>query len=239
MLVAFYEVTEWKRRQHQAMEAGRLASLGEMVAGITHEINNPLAAIMGLSQLALRRDLDPAMRKDLESVLAEARTAAEVVANLRVFGGVVRPRKERVDVMLVLQKVLDMKSDWFRAHSASISTRGGRQPLLVDGDAHQLEQLIINIITNAQQALAEMNRPGILDIEAEAVGDAVVLSFSNNGPEIESRYLPRLFDPFFTTRDVGQGTGLGLSMCHRIAREHGGTIRAESAPGLAARPRII
>ena len=229
-MVAFFEVTEWKRRQHERMEASRLVSLGDAVAGVAHEINNPLAAIMGLSQLALRQALDARVRRDLERVLEQAKKAAEVVASLQLFGGVVRPVRRRIDIVRVLERALDTKRGWFRASDMAITTMIASRELLVDGDAHQLEQVFINIVTNAQQAMAE-GGGGTLTIEAGADGDRVLLSFIDDGPGIDGRDLPRIFDPFFTTREVGEGSGLGLSMAYRIINEHGGSIRADSAPG--------
>ena len=234
VVVVFHEVTEWKQRQHKLIEDSRMASLGTMVAGIAHEINNPLAGIMGLSQLVLNNELDSSVRKDLESILGQAKKASEVVANLRIFAGVHKPRKQLINLVPVLQRVLDMKSDWFRASGVTISTRIGQHSYMVEGDAHQLEQVFVNIVTNAQQAILEGGVGKTLSVELGQVGHVVRLTFSDDGPGIDGQDLPKIFEPFFTTREVGKGTGLGLSMCLRIVHEHDGTIRAESKPGKGA-----
>ena len=234
VIAGFYDVTEWKRLQKQVFEANRLKALGEAVAGIAHEINNPLAAIMGVSQLVLRRELDPSLRAELDTVLAQAKRAAEVVANLRVFGGVARPAHDRIDIVSLLRKVLDMKADWFRATGAALSTGIGQHAIMVNGDEHQLEQVFLNVITNAQQAVSEGDRAKALRIEVSAKGGMAHLEFADDGHGIASEDLPRVFDPFFTTREVGKGSGLGLSMCHRIVHQHGGTINIDSVAGKGA-----
>jgi CheY-like chemotaxis protein/anti-sigma regulatory factor (Ser/Thr protein kinase) len=153
------------------------------------------------------------------------------VLHLRLFGGVIRPVRKRIDILQILQEVLDMKVDWFRAHDMGLAASIGRGNVMVDGDRNQLEQVFTNIITNAQEAMADSSGGKALSIEALEEGDTVRISFSDVGPGIASEHLGRVFDPFFTTKEIGEGKGLGLSMCHRIVQEHMGSIRMESVLG--------
>ena len=157
-----------------------------------------------------------------------------MVANLLLLGRVIRPNKARIDIVSVLRKVLDTKSDWFRASGMGLSATFGRHRIMVEGDEHQLEQVFVNLITNAQQAMSEGSVGETLAVEVGLVDDKAHLSFSDNGPGIESQDLPRIFDPFFSTREVGKGSGLGLSTCYQVISQHGGSIRAESVAGQGA-----
>ena len=233
-LVTFDEITEWKRRQSQVMEASRLVSVGEMAAGIAHEINNPLAAVMGFSQLVLRRDVDESVRKDLDKILAEAKRASKIIANLQSFARRYKPRKEYVSVADIVQKILDFRSYELQVHNIEVITRFDPEVPYVFGDEHQLEQVFLNIVTNAEQFMASAHGEGTLIVTIESADEKILISFSDDGPGIQKDDLPKIFDPFFTTKDVGSGTGLGLSICYGMVHEHDGTITVESTYGEGA-----
>ncbi len=234
VLVIFDEITEWKRRQFQVMEASRLVSVGEMAAGIAHEINNPLAAVMGFSQLVLRREVDETVRKDLDKILAEAKRASKIIANLQSFARRYKPRKEYVNVADIVQKILDFRSYELQVNNIEIITRFDPEIPYVLGDEHQLEQVFLNIVTNAEQFMASVNGEGTLTVTIESSDEKVLITFSDDGPGIKKDDLPKIFDPFFTTKEVGSGTGLGLSICYGMVHEHDGTIRVESTYGEGA-----
>ena len=234
VLVTLDEITEWKRRQFQVMEASRLVSIGEMVAGAAHEINNPLAAVMGFSQLILRRDLEPSVQADVERILAEATRAARIVANLQSFAHANEPSKERVDLVNVVQRVLDLKSYELRIDNIDVITEFEMDSAFVMGDQQQIEQVVLNIAVNAGFFMKEENGGGTLTISLRRRGRMFRLEFTDDGPGIQAEYLLKVFDPFFTTKDVGSGTGLGLSICYGIVSDHGGTITVSSAPGEGA-----
>ena len=230
----FDEITEWKRRQFQVMEASRLVSVGEMAAGIAHEINNPLAAVMGFSQLVLRREVDEMVRKDLNKILAEAKRASKIIANLQSFARRYKPRKEYISVADIVQKILDFRSYELQVNNIEIITRFDPQTPYILGDEHQLEQVFLNIVTNAEQFMASANGEGTLTVTIESADEKVLITFSDDGPGILKDDLPKIFDPFFTTKEVGSGTGLGLSICYGMVHEHDGTITVESTYGEGA-----
>ncbi|MCH8108865.1 MAG: response regulator [Chloroflexi bacterium] len=233
-LVIFDEITEWKRRQFQVMEASRLVSVGEMAAGIAHEINNPLAAVMGFSQLVLRRDVEESVRNDLNKILAEAKRASKIIANLQSFARRYKPRKEYVSVADIVQKILDFRSYELQVNNIEVVTRFDSKIPYVLGDEHQLEQVFLNIVTNAEQFMSSAHGEGTLTVTIESIDEKILISFSDDGPGIKKDDLPKIFDPFFTTKDVGSGTGLGLSICYGMIHEHDGTITVESIYGQGA-----
>ena len=230
ILATFDEITEWKKRQSQVMEASRLVSIGEMAAGIAHEINNPLAAVMGFAQLAMRRDVDETVQKDLDKILTQAKRASKIIANLQSFARRYKPKKEPVHVVDILDKVLDFRSYEMQVSNiALVKNIEPRIPLIM-GDEHQLDKAFLNIIINAEQSMTEARGAGTLTIDVRRIDDKVRVSISDDGVGLAEETISKIFDPFFTTRDVGQGTGLGLSVCYGIIHEHDGTITVESKP---------
>lgn len=234
ILLSFDEITEWKQRQSQVTEASRLVSIGEMAAGIAHEINNPLAAVMGFAQLAMRRDIDDSIRRDLDKILAESKRASKIIANLQSFARRYKPRQEPVNVIEILQKVLNFREYELQVSNINLYTKfDPRTPLLM-GDEHQLDQVFLNIVINAEYMMSITNGGGNLNIEVGRKNDKVFISFEDDGPGVEPDVMPKIFDPFFTTKEVGKGTGLGLSICYGIIHEHGGVIKVGGKPGHGA-----
>ena len=233
ILVTFDDVTEWKRRQLQVMEASRLLSIGEMVAGIAHEINNPMAAVMGFAQLILRRDIDASVRRDLEQILSEAQRASTIITSLQAFARKNEPRTAPSRLANVVQKVLDFKAYELRVNNIELVVNLDHD-LIVMADESQLEQVFLNLISNAEDFMIKANGSGIFTVTLERIDDVARISFADNGPGIRRENLQKVFDPFFTTKDIGQGSGLGLSICYGIMQEHGGTITAESVLGQGA-----
>ena len=234
VLAIFHDITEWRRRQLQVMEASHLVAVGEMAAGVAHEINNPLGAIVGLSQLVLRNSLEPMVRRDLENILEQAKRAANVVVDLGSFARSDRLDVEPLDVVRVLQKTLESTSSDLSLSNVQVKTSLNPRVPQIMADKHQIERVFRNIIINARQSMAGAHDGGTLKVKVRDRDDMVRVSFADDGPGISSDDLPKIFDPFFTTREVGQGTGLGLSMCYGVVREHGGSIWAESTRGQGA-----
>jgi len=228
------DVTERTKVEEQLIVTDRLASIGQLAAGIAHELNNPLTGVIGFSELLLERDLPADVKADLETVNQEARRAVNIVKGLLAFCHEQRIEKSLVDISSVIQGVLQLRSYEQRVNNIEVFARFAATLPPVLGNGAQLKQVFMNIIVNAEQATLEAHGRGNLAIRTEHAGDVVRASITDDGPGISADNMRQLFQPFFTTRDVGKGTGLGLSICHGIVTEHGGTIHAESEPGKGA-----
>ena len=234
MQVQLLDVTERKRAEQRVQEAARLASIGELAAGVAHEINNPLTSVLGFSQLLMAEDLPPEVRADLQKIHSGARRATKIVQSLLSFATKREYREQYLDVTQVLERALEIKS-----YDLSTSNIGLTSELSPDlprtrADEHQLIQVIVNLLTNAEQATRASNGRGQVLVRATSSDTKINISISDNGPGIPPEHLSRIFEPFFTTKEVGEGTGLGLSICYGIIREHDGNLWAESIPGEGA-----
>ncbi|MFC2014840.1 ATP-binding protein [Chloroflexota bacterium] len=220
-----------KELQRELNLADRLASIGELSAGVAHEINNPLTGIIGFSQRLLRKSVNEEVSRDLERIHSEAQRAARVVENLRTFARRSEPKKEYCDINEILPRTLELRAYELKANNIELEVNLAPNLPHVMADFQQIQQVFLNIIINAEQAMIETNQRGKLVLKTERVNNYVRISFANDGPEIPAEQLDKLFDPFFTTRGDRGGTGLGLSVCHGIVEEHDGKIFAESEPG--------
>ena len=229
------DITERKQAEEREIKlqqelnlSSRLASIGELAAGVAHEINNPLTGIMGFSERLLRKSTDGESKRDLERIYDEVSRAAKVVENLRTFARRREPKKELVNINDILQKALEMRIYELKTGNIEVVTdlNSGLPQLLAD--FYQILQVFLNIIINAEQTMCDTNRGGKLVITTKKQEGNIRITFTDNGPGISKENLDKLFDPFFTTRGEKGGTGLGLSICHRIVTEHGGRIYAKS-----------
>ncbi len=228
------DITMRKKIEEQLILTDRLASIGQLAGGIAHELNNPLTAIVGFSDLLLGRDFPVDVKEDLETIDQEARRAVNIVKGLLAFAREQRGEKSLEDINILIQGALQLRS--YEQRISNIEVNAQFSPALpqVMGNGTQLQQVFMDIIVNAEQAMLETNGRGKITIVTEQVGDMVRTSITDDGPGISPDMMKQLFTPFFTTRDVGKGTGLGLSICHGIVTEHGGKIYAESEPGKGA-----
>jgi len=228
------DVTERRKIEEQLILTDRLASVGQLAAGIAHELNNPLTGVIGFSDLLLERDLPADVKEDLKTVNQEAKRAVNIVKGLLAFAREQRTEKTLVQINTIIQGVLQIRSYEQRVSNIEVDARLAPALSLVMGNGVQLQQVFINIIVNAEQAIIEAHGRGKLTIVTEQVGDMVRASITDDGPGISPANMKLLFTPFFTTREVGKGTGLGLSICHGIVTEHGGKLHAESELGKGA-----
>jgi len=228
------DITERRKMEEQLILTDRLASIGQLAAGIAHELNNPLTAVIGFSNLLLERDLSADVKEDLETINREAMRAINIVKGLLAFAREQRIEKAMVDINSIIQRVLQLRSYEQRVSNIEVDARFAPALPQVMGNGAQLQQVFISIIVNAEQAMLEAHRRGKLTIVTERVGNIVRVSFTDDGPGISPDNMKQLFTPFFTTKEVGKGTGLGLSICHGIVTEHGGKLYAESEPGEGA-----
>lgn len=234
VLVVIKDVTELRRLEAQVRQHEKLAALGRLVAGAAHELNNPLAVILGLSQLQLGEDIPPSVRTDLEQIERAARRAAAIVHQLRAFGQPRTLELAPLDLSGVVSETLQRLASRIAAENVSVTVDLPPDLPNVLGELHQIEQVVFNIALNAIQALALRlpGEPRYLRFSARADSDSVVLAIEDTGPGIAPEHLSRVFEPFFTTRDVGQGMGMGLAVVYSIVQQHHGEVWVESSQGV-------
>jgi PAS domain S-box-containing protein len=225
------DVTDLKRLEEQLIQAEKLAAMGQMLAGVAHELNNPLTAILGATELLRERSgTDESTRRQLELTHRQARRAARIVQNLLEFSRPASPQKKPLDLNNLLERTLQLHEHSLRRNNIQVDFHLPADLPSVIGDANQLIQVLLNLITNAEQAVREVRDSGRIQIRAGHIGNQITITVQDDGVGIRPEALPRIFDPFYTTKRPGGGTGLGLSICMSIIREHGGNIEAETLP---------
>ena len=227
------DVTDLKRLEEQLIQAEKLAAMGQMLAGVAHELNNPLTAILGVTELLRERPGadDSTTRRQLELTHRQARRAARIVQNLLEFSRPASPQKKPLDLNNLLERTLQLHEHSLRRNNVEVDFHLPADLPGVVGDANQLIQVFLNLVTNAEQAIREVRDFGRIQIRAAGNGNQVTITVQDDGVGIRPEALPKIFDPFYTTKRPGGGTGLGLSICMSIIREHGGNIQVESLPG--------
>jgi CheY-like chemotaxis protein len=200
------------------------------VAGIAHELNNPLASIIGYANLLQESDLPQVYQEDLKIIFRQADRARLIVRDLLTFARRIDLQTEWVDINEIIQASLSLVKAQLQQQSIQVITALDFGLPKTMADAHQLEQVFVNLVTNAVQAMAPNTEPRRLRIESKVVANSILISFSDNGPGIPNEIITRIFDPFFSTKQVGEGIGLGLSLSFGIISEHKGRIWAENAP---------
>ena len=221
------------RLQEQLRHADRLATIGQLSAGMAHELNEPLATALGFAQLCRKhKDLPPHAATDLDRIIVATLRAREIIKKLMLFARERPPAREKVNLNRVVEEgLLFLES---RARKSGIDIRRSVAPDLpvILADPNQLNQVLVNLVVNALQA---MPAGGLLTIETHASDAGVVLAVEDHGVGMSADVVQRIFEPFFTTKDVGEGTGLGLSVVHGIVAAHGGSIRVRSEAGAGSR----
>jgi PAS domain S-box-containing protein len=221
---------------HQLLQAEKMAALGQTVSGVAHELNNPLATILSWAERLSARTLEESVRHGLETILSEAERAARIVRNLLTFARKRQTTRAMVDVNQVARETLALRAYEQRLTNITVidALAAGLPQVFADG--HQIQQVLLNLVINAEQAMLSAHGRGVLVVRTwqDADQDTVVLEISDDGPGIADDLQPKIFDPFFTTKEVGKGTGLGLTVAYAIVQEHGGRIRLESRPNAGA-----
>ncbi|HYW07349.1 MAG TPA: ATP-binding protein, partial [Longimicrobium sp.] len=229
------DITGEREAERHLGRAERLATVGTLLAGVAHELNNPLTAIKSFAGLMLLDEHTTDDREALETMRREADRAANIVADLRVLVRQTHESheapREAVDLNEVVRHVLRVRAYPLATRNVSVSEKlaVGLPPVL--GPRGQVEQVVMNLVVNAEQAMEQLSGGGRLELRTRRVGDGAELDVADTGPGIAPEHLERIFDPFFTTKAPGEGTGLGLALIHRIVTEHGGHVRVASAPG--------
>jgi two-component system, NtrC family, sensor kinase len=237
IIVYINDITEKRRIEAQLVQSGKLAAIGEMAAGIAHELNNPLTAILGNAQLLLRTAAKgDRSYKLLSDIYSCGRRCKTIIQNLLTFSRQDEYMFEDCSVNEAVEQVLGLIGDQIRKQNIIIQKKLDRSLELVEGNIQQIGQIVLNLLINAKDALEEMDIPEkVISIETKSMAEDekkwVLLMVQDNGKGIEKQYLQEIFNPFFTTKRPGKGTGLGLSVSLGIAQAHGGTIEVTSQPG--------
>ena len=235
-IVANYrDITERKRMEQQLQLAGRLAAIGELAAGVAHELNNPLAAVQAYAELLSGRDdIDETARSDVETIYSQAQRASRITGNLLSFARQYKPQKQLVSINQVIEKSLELHEYRMRVNNIDVVTELAPDLPSAMADFQLMQQVFVNLITNAEQAMTGSNGGGRLVIKTQIINEMIEVTFSDDGPGVPDDTIKSVFDPFFTTKDVGKGTGLGLSICYGIVKEHGGNIYVVNSVGEGA-----
>ncbi|MBI2761664.1 MAG: response regulator [Chloroflexi bacterium] len=229
--LTFHDATDEALMRERLFQSEKMASVGQLVSGVAHELNNPLTGIMGFAQLLLIRNLEPDAQREAATIFGEAERASKIVQNLLSFARRRRPEKVEVDLNALIDRVLELREYELRVND--IDVRRDQAPYLPAclADPHQIQQVLLNVITNAEQAIRSGPGRGMITVSTSGVGGYVRVTIADTGPGIAPEHLRRVFDPFFTTKPVGEGTGLGLTITYGIVDEHNGRISVENRTG--------
>jgi PAS domain S-box-containing protein len=238
---AVKDITERKRAEEERLELerkiqinSRLTSIGEMAAGIAHEINNPLTPILGFADMLLKRDLPEDVKDDLQIIRDSARRTADVTRRLLLFARQSKPMRTLCNINEVVETTLQLRAYHLKTNNIKVITELDLELPQTMADAGQLQQVVLNLIMNAEYAMTQTHGGGNLLIKTEKKDNIIRVLVKDDGVGISKENMERLFQPFFTTKKVSEGTGLGLSVCHGIVAEHNGRIYAESKVGKGA-----
>jgi len=229
------DITEQKRLREQLVQSEKMAAVGQLVSGVAHELNNPLAGVMGYAQLLLMRsDLDDKTQSYLNKISKESDRAKNIVNNLLTFARKHKPEKKYLDINTVLEQTIVLRAYDLKVSSIQVHKDFDAQLPRTMADFYQLQQVFLNIFNNAEQAILESKGKGEIRITTKRLEDIIQIAFEDTGPGIPEENLHKIFEPFFTTKEVGRGTGLGLSISYGIIQQHNGKIYARSTPGQGA-----
>lgn len=223
-----------KTTQAQLIQSEKLSGIGEFVAGVAHELNNPLTSVMGFAELLNRSDDDPQHKRYLDLIQKSAARCQKIVQSLLSFARRHAPERKLSSVNTLVENAVEFLQYQLRTSNIEVITKLDPHLPKAMVDPHQVQQVFLNIINNARQAIEAHQPKGSIRVTTETCGQMVRVLFQDNGPGISEANLSKVFDPFFTTKEVGKGTGLGLSLCYGIIQEHGGSITVRSKPGEGA-----
>ncbi len=223
-----------KGLQQELNLASRLATVGEMAAGIAHEINNPLTGVVGFSGLLLKKDIPEDVRKDVNIINEGAQRISSVTSRMLAFAHQHESKQATAKINDIIETTLTMRSYNMESSNIKVTTELDPELPVTAVDAVQIQQVFLNIILNAEIEMKKAYQGGNLTVKTERIGNTIRISFQDDGPGIPKKNLDKIFDPFFTTREVGEGTGLGLSVSYGIVTQHGGKIYVQSRFGKGA-----
>ena len=230
VIMSVRDITIERKLEQQVVQSERLAAMGAMIGGVAHELNNPLTSILGVSELLQDTETNEVARKQLAMLQQQARRAAEIVQNLTYFARPPAPGKSKINLTEIVERTLNLHAYSLRKNNITVDFLKEAGVPYALGDPHQLMQVFLNLIVNAEQAIREAREKGTLRIRLGKGEGSVWVSFHDDGPGIAKENLASIFDPFYTTKRPGRGTGLGLSICKSVMKEHNGSVEAANAP---------
>ena len=223
VVVVMTDITDAVLLQAKLAHAEKMATIGRLVSGVAHEVNNPLAAILGFTDLLLEDPQVPeSAREELQIILRETQRTKEIVQGLLSFARQRPAQREPMPVNAILRQTIRLRSYDFSSHGVEVTEEFDENIQFAMGDPQQLQQVFLNILNNAYDAIQESGNHGKIRICTRQTTDSIEVAFIDNGTGVSET--ERIFDPFFTTKPAGKGTGLGLSICYGIVRAHGGEI---------------
>jgi len=235
-LEIYQDITSRRNFQSNLLQTEKMAALGQLVSGIAHELNNPLTAIMGYAQLLLGRGLPPVHLTETKHIYQEAERARRIVKNLLFFARENKPERSRANLNEIVERTLALRSYELKIENIIVETSLARDLPPTMADPFQLQQVLLNLLVNAEQALLESRGSGHVRIRTfRSAAQRVSMEVADDGPGIPPEISSRIFDPFFSTKPAGVGTGLGLSIVYGIVQQHGGEISFENCTGGGAR----
>jgi signal transduction histidine kinase/ActR/RegA family two-component response regulator len=226
------EITKEVQLRRQVVHLEKMAAIGRLVSGVAHELNNPLAGILGYAQLVSRCELEPSVRRMVDIILSQAERAGKIAQNFLNLAAKSEPKRVAFELNETIRKVIQLREYQENVDNISITCDLSEALPYAWGDPSQIEQVLLNLIVNAEDAIADVQRrPGLIHIKTCSEGDRLQVAVVDNGSGIHARDMAHIFDPFFTTKDKHRGTGLGLSICAEIVKDHGGELYAWSTYG--------
>jgi len=234
-VLVFDDQSERRRLQEQLVQAEKMSAIGQLIAGVAHDLNNPLASVVGFSDfLAEVEEIPPALVEPLQVIRQEAERAATIVKNLLSFARTQAEGRKLQSLKPILESTLVLVNNQLMANNVEATLEVEHELPEVEASANQLKHVFLNLLNNANQAIASDAPGGQIWISAKRVGDQIAVSVTDSGPGVPEEIVGRIFQPFFTTKGEGEGTGLGLSICQGIVKKHGGRIFLERKPGAGA-----
>lgn len=233
------DVTESKRLEQQLMQSEKLAAIGQMVSGVAHELNNPLTAILGVSDLLRERTSDDASQRQLQLIHKQARKAAELVKGLLMFSRPSQHKSKQVQVTDLIDRAIELQKAESEARHIAIEMTAAPNLPAIEADPPHMTQVFVNLLANAQEAIASVRDHGRIGIQVNFSNNQQEILVDDDGPGVPADVRSKIFDPFFTTHRTSGGSGLGLTICLVIVKEHGGTIEVQVSPSGGARFRVL
>src|SRR5437016_9569555 len=225
------DITDQKHTEHQLQQAEKLSAMGQLVSGVAHEINNPVAIISGFAQTLLLDVVKPEQREMLQLMYDEATRICRITANLLAFARAGGSQRTLVDLNDIVRRTFALRSYHLTTLNIAVTLELSPAEPKFWADPSELQQMLLNLLINAEQALVSVETPRTIVVRTATSEEEVRLEVADSGPGIAPEIRAKIFDPFFTTKPEGVGTGLGLSICYGVAREHGGRIWVDSLPG--------